>query len=71
MGAAPEEPAESPFAGQDVVIGLMTDKSGPLAIYGPSQTQGFYLGLEYATNGTMEVAGRPIVVIEKDNGSNP
>jgi branched-chain amino acid transport system substrate-binding protein len=49
----------------------MTDKSGALAIYGPSQTQGFYLGLEYATNGTMEVAGRPIKVIEKDNGSNP
>jgi branched-chain amino acid transport system substrate-binding protein len=38
----------------------MTDKSGALAIYGPSQTQGFYLGLEYATEGTMEVAGRPI-----------
>jgi branched-chain amino acid transport system substrate-binding protein len=49
----------------------MTDKSGSLAIYGPSQTNGFYLGLEYATNGTMEVAGRPIVVIEKDNGSDP
>jgi len=49
----------------------MTDKSGALAIYGPSQTQGFYLGLEYATNGTMEVAGRPIQVIEKDNGSDP
>ena len=60
-----------PFAGQEVVIGLMTDKSGVLAIYGPSQTQGFYLGLEYATDGTMEVAGRPIKVIEKDNGSNP
>jgi branched-chain amino acid transport system substrate-binding protein len=52
-------------------VGLMTDKSGALAIYGPSQTQGFYLGLEYVTNGTMEVAGRPIVVIEKDNASNP
>ena len=56
---------------EPLVVGLMTDKSGALAIYGPSQTQGFYLGLEYATNGTMEVAGRPIVVIEKDNGSDP
>ena len=69
--AEPEAEVEYPFAGQDVVIGLMTDKSGALAIYGPSQTNGFYLGLEYATNGTMEVAGRPIVVIEKDNGSDP
>ena len=66
-----EEPVEYPFAGQEVVVGLMTDKSGALAVYGPSQTQGFYLGLEYATNGTMEVAGRPITVIEKDNSSDP
>ena len=62
---------EQPFAGEEVVIGLMTDKSGALAIYGPSQTQGFYLGLEYATEGTMEVAGRPIRVVEMDNGSDP
>ena len=66
-----ETAGEQPFAGEDLVIGLMTDKSGALAIYGPSQTQGFYLGLEYATEGTMEVAGRPIVVVERDNGSNP
>jgi branched-chain amino acid transport system substrate-binding protein len=66
-----EAAAEEPFAGEELVIGLMTDKSGSLAIYGPSQTQGFYLGLEYATDGTMEVAGRPIVVVERDNGSNP
>ena len=62
---------EQPFAGEELVIGLMTDKSGALAIYGPSQTQGFYLGLEYATGGTMEVAGRPIRVVEKDNSSDP
>ncbi len=63
-----EEPTPAP---EPIVIGLMTDKSGALAIYGPSQTQGFYLGLEYATGGTMEVAGRPLEVIEKDNGSDP
>jgi branched-chain amino acid transport system substrate-binding protein len=70
----PEEPVETEepeMELEDLVVGLMTDKSGALAIYGPSQTQGFYLGLEYATNGTMEVAGRKIVVIEKDNGSDP
>ncbi|UCE00456.1 MAG: ABC transporter substrate-binding protein, partial [Chloroflexota bacterium] len=71
---APEEPVETPEPveeGEPLVVGLMTDKSGALAVYGPSQTNGFYLGLEYATNGTMEVAGRPITVIEKDNGSDP
>ena len=65
------EPVEEPATADPLIIGLMTDKSGALAIYGPSQTNGFYLGLEYATNGTMEVAGRPITVIEKDNASNP
>ena len=69
--APAEETGEQPFAGEELVIGLMTDKSGALAIYGPSQTNGFYLGLEYATGGTMEVAGRPIVVVEKDNSSDP
>jgi branched-chain amino acid transport system substrate-binding protein len=64
-----EEPAEEPM-GEELVIGLMTDKSGALAIYGPSQTNGFYLGLEYATEGTMTVAGRPIRVIERDNASD-
>lgn len=63
-------PTEAPEA-KELVIGLMTDKSGSLAIYGPSQTQGFYLGLEYATNGTLEVAGRKLRVVEKDNASNP
>jgi len=65
------EETEEVVEGEPLVIGLMTDKSGALGIYGPSQTQGFYLGLEYATDGTMEVAGRPIVVIEKDNASDP
>jgi len=68
------KPTDTPVPVEEeepLVVGLMTDKSGVLAIYGPSQTQGFYLGLEYATDGTMEVAGRPIKVIEKDNGSNP
>jgi len=68
--AAAPEPTTAE-EGEPLVVGLMTDKSGALAVYGPSQTQGFYLGLEYATNGTMEVAGRPIVVIEKDNSSDP
>lgn len=51
-------------------IGLLTDHSGALSIYGFEQTQGFMLGLEYATDGTMEVNGRPIEVIVRDNASD-
>ncbi|MGB9870695.1 MAG: substrate-binding domain-containing protein [Anaerolineae bacterium] len=66
-----EPTPEYPFAGQPLKIGLLTDNSGPLAIYGPMLERGFELGLEYATNGTMEVAGRPIQVIIKDTASDP
>lgn len=73
---APSKPTEEPtpaypFAGQPLKIGLLTDDSGPLAIYGPMLERGFELGLEYATGGTMEVAGRPIQVIIKDTSSDP
>ncbi|WP_343409420.1 substrate-binding domain-containing protein [Candidatus Amarolinea dominans] len=37
-------------------------------LYGTQQVNGFQLGLEYATKGTMTVAGRPIEVIIKDTG---
>ncbi|MGQ9522177.1 MAG: substrate-binding domain-containing protein [Anaerolineae bacterium] len=70
--APTEEPTPAyPFAGQPLKIGLLTDDSGPLAIYGPMLERGFELGLEYATGGTMEVAGRPIQVIIKDTASDP
>ncbi|NDJ87470.1 MAG: ABC transporter substrate-binding protein, partial [Chloroflexi bacterium] len=51
-------------------IGVLADHSGLLQLYGFEQSQGFELGLEYATNGTMEVAGRPIEVIIRDNASD-
>ena len=68
-----EEPTEVPTEppAEPLRIGLLTDQSGALAIYGPMQERGFRLGLEYATGGTMQVAGRPIEVIVRDNGSDP
>jgi branched-chain amino acid transport system substrate-binding protein len=52
-------------------IGLLTDKSGALAIYGVELSNGFALGLKYATGGKMEVAGRKIEVLERDNAGKP
>ncbi len=57
-------------AQEPLKIGVLTDQSGPLQVYGFEQTNGFELGLEYATGGTMEVAGRPIEVIIRDNGGD-
>jgi len=58
-------------SGEPITIGLMTDQSGVLAIYGPMQERGFRLGLEYATDGSMEAAGHPLKISVKDNGSDP
>lgn len=68
---SPAPPTATPVPPKALKVGLMTDKTGALAIYGPPQTQGFKPGLEYATNGTLQVAGRRIEVIEKDDGSVP
>lgn len=70
--------------GEPLVIGLMTDQSGPLTIYGIEQENGFKLGLLYAAGvdpteyaslddamAAVTIAGRPVEVIVRDNASNP
>jgi branched-chain amino acid transport system substrate-binding protein len=58
-------------AGRDFKIALLTGKTGPLEAYAKQTVIGFMMGLEYATGGTMTVAGRKIVVIEKDDQGKP
>jgi branched-chain amino acid transport system substrate-binding protein len=57
-------------AGAAITVGLLSDKSGSLAIYGPMLERGFALGLEYATGGTNTVMGHEIKVVTKDTASN-
>ena len=56
--------------GTPLTVGLLSDTSGSLAIYGPMMERGFALGLEYATGGTNKVNGRQINVVTKDTASN-
>jgi branched-chain amino acid transport system substrate-binding protein len=70
MGA----PALAPALAQDgpVKIALLHGLSGsPLEAYSKQTHAGFELGLEYATNGTLEVKGRKIEVIKKDTQFKP
>jgi branched-chain amino acid transport system substrate-binding protein len=46
-------------------------KTGPFEAYAKQTQAGLMLGLEYATGGKMEVLGRKIVVIEKDDQLKP
>ena len=56
---------------KDIKIALIASKTGPLEAYAKQTIVGFNLGLQYATGGTMAVAGRKLVVIEKDDQGKP
>ena len=58
-------------AGGEIRIAHVHSLTGPLEAYGKQTTTGFNLGLEYATGGTMMVAGKKLVVIEKDDQGKP
>ena len=66
-----EEPGGADEPGEPILIGGLTSLSGGLMDYGTQMQRGFELGLEYATNGTMQVAGRPIEVIWEDTTTVP
>ena len=55
----------------EIRIALIASKTGPLEAYAKQSIVGFNMGLEYATGGTMMVAGKKLVVIEKDDQGKP
>lgn len=76
--------ASSTRAAGTLKIGLMTDQSGALKIYGTELNNGFKLGLIYAAGldpakyesvdkalADVKVAGRAVEVVIRDNGSKP
>jgi len=55
----------------EIRIAHVYSKTGPLEAYGKQTQTGLMMGLQYATGGTMTVAGKKIVVIEKDDQGKP
>ncbi len=55
----------------DIKIAHVYGKTGALEAYAKQSHTGLMMGLEYATDGTMEIDGRKIVVIEKDTQLKP
>ncbi len=55
----------------EIRIAHVYSKTGPLEAYGKQTQTGLMMGLDYATNGTMMVNGKKIVVIEKDDQGKP
>ena len=56
---------------EPIKIGIATSQTGALEAYGKQMLRGFDLGLDYATKGSRQVAGRPIQVIIEDTQTKP
>lgn len=70
LSALPAAPALAQTKGE-IRIAHVYSKTGPLEAYGKQTQIGFMMGLDYATGGTMSVAGKKLVVIEKDDQGKP
>jgi branched-chain amino acid transport system substrate-binding protein len=66
--AAPLAQAQSK---NEIRIAHVYGKTGPLEAYAKQTHTGLMMGLDYATGGTMTVAGKKLVVIEKDDQGKP
>ena len=55
----------------EIRIAHIHSMTGPLEAYAKQTQAGLMMGLSYATGGTMVVAGKKIVVIEKDDQGKP
>ncbi|HEX7646011.1 MAG TPA: substrate-binding domain-containing protein [Noviherbaspirillum sp.] len=56
---------------KDIKIAHVYDKTGALEAYAKQTQAGLLMGLDYATNGTMQVNGNKLVLIEKDTQGKP
>lgn len=56
---------------EEVRIGFVFDKTGPLEAYFKQTQAGFQMGLDYATGGSMMIAGKKLRVIERDSKGKP
>lgn len=52
-------------------IALVEDFTGPLKAYAEQMRTGFEMGLEYASQGTRQLAGRKVELIVKDSQTKP
>ena len=71
VGAAIAALTLASAANAEIRVAHVYGKTGPFEAYAVQSHIGLMMGLEYATGGTMEINGEPIVVIEKDTQLKP
>ncbi|HUG85835.1 MAG TPA: ABC transporter substrate-binding protein, partial [Euzebya sp.] len=70
----PTEPADTEPAeadGEPITVGILTSTSGFLGGFGEQYLDGLEAGLDYATDGTRAVNGRPIELEIVDDAADP
>ena len=70
-GEETEDEGAEEAMGDPIQVGIITSSSGPLAAYGNQFLSGLEVGLDYATDGTGAVNGRPIEFIFEDAAGDP
>lgn len=70
-GSGDKDSKDEPKNSEPIKIGVLASQTGGLEAYGKQTLRGFELGLEYATDGTNEVAGRKIQFIVEDTETKP
>lgn len=70
-GVQGESGKEEAVSSDPIKVGVLASLTGALESYGKQTKNGFELGLEYATGGTMEVEGRKIEVVWEDTETKP
>ena len=63
--------ATAPAMADEIRIAHIHDMTGALEAYAAQSQTGLMLGLEYATDGTMQVDGHDLVVTEYDSQLRP
>ena len=58
-------------SGEPIPVGIVFQTTGPTGLYGEQVRDGLEAGLDYATDGTGEVNGRPVEFRFADDGRDP
>ncbi|NTU19160.1 substrate-binding domain-containing protein [Brevibacillus sp. HB1.2] len=70
VGCSQNESASS-GGGHTIKVGVLASLTGPLESYGKQTVRGFELGLDYATEGKREIAGKKIEFVVEDTETKP
>ncbi|WP_371863597.1 substrate-binding domain-containing protein [Brevibacillus formosus] len=70
VGCSQNESASS-GGGNTIKVGVLASLTGPLESYGKQTARGFELGLDYATEGKREIAGKKIEFVVEDTETKP